>query len=108
VKAIGDASYNQIIAISVQSDSSDEPSGFIERKSAIANFLESSSHQLTFAGLWALHDALADNRVCAFFRNNHFSTMLKYNGKLFLLVTDAGYADEPLVAWELLDDISGY
>ena len=107
VIAIGDASYNQIIAVSVQSDSSDAPSDLTAKKSVIANFLESSAHQLTFAGLWALHETLADNKVCAFFRNNHFSTMLKYNGKLYLLVTDAGYEDEPLVVWELLDDISG-
>ena len=43
--------------------------------------------------------------LCAFFRNNHFSTMLKRGGKLYLLVTDTGYAAEPSVVWELLDEI---
>jgi hypothetical protein len=46
--------------------------------------------------------------LCAFFRNNHFSTMLKKDGRLYLLVTDTGYAGEASVVWELLDEIDGY
>mmetsp|Transcript_26947 Transcript_26947/g.39917 ORF Transcript_26947/g.39917 Transcript_26947/m.39917 type:complete len:277 (+) Transcript_26947:819-1649(+) len=45
--------------------------------------------------------------LCTFFRNNHFNTMLKRDGKLYLLVTDLGYIHEPSVVWELLDEIDG-
>lgn len=35
-----------------------------------------------------------ERQLCVFFRNNHFSTMFKYEGKLYLLITDLGYARE--------------
>jgi hypothetical protein len=45
--------------------------------------------------------------MCVFFRNNHFATLTKHNGTLYLLVTDLGYANVPDVVWEKLDDING-
>jgi hypothetical protein len=45
--------------------------------------------------------------LCVFFRNNHFGTLTKHNGVLFLLVTDLGYANVPEVMWEKLDGIDG-
>jgi hypothetical protein len=39
-----------------------------------------------------------------FFRNNHFSVLHKHTGSLFLLVTDVGYQDTPVV-WEKLDQV---
>lgn len=74
----------------------------------IESFLESSASQLTFAGLVALHETMKDNQLSVFFRNNHFSTILKFNDKLYLLVTDMGYVEQSTVVWELLDDIAGY
>ncbi|CAE7462192.1 Mindy2, partial [Symbiodinium microadriaticum] len=73
----------------------------------IESFLEDAASQLTYLGLLGLYDSLGEGMLCAFFRNNHFSTMLKRDGKLYLLVTDTGYACEPDIVWELLDEIDG-
>lgn len=81
-------------------------------------FIQQSASQLTFEGLIQLHKTLKDNELCVFFRNNHFSTMLKREresgGKnkkkesdLFLLVTDEGYANKPNVVWEKLSEVGG-
>jgi len=75
--------------------------------SIVESFLTETSHQLTFTGLTELHNYLQENRVCVFFRNNHFSTMTKFAGTLYLLVTDLGYANVSDVVWEKLDDVSG-
>ena len=73
----------------------------------ISNFLNDSSHQLTIVGLEKLSEYISDGQFCVFFRNNHFSTITKHNGHLFLLVTDLGYANVNEVVWEKLDDING-
>lgn len=73
----------------------------------VNDFLLSSSHQLTFCGLRALHSHLGEGEMSVFFRNNHFTTMTKKHGILYLLVTDLGYKNVPEVVWEKLDDISG-
>ena len=70
-------------------------------------FLETTGHQLTEYGLQELNKYLADDCLCVFFRNNHFSTLTKNNGKLYTLVTDLGYASVPEVVWEELDSIDG-
>jgi MINDY deubiquitinase len=75
----------------------------------VDDFLQATSHQLTQYGLQALHADLRPNQVVVFFRNNHFSTLTKneMDGHLYLLVTDLGYCNTPLVVWEELDDIFG-
>jgi hypothetical protein len=50
---------------------------------------------------------LAEESLSVFFRNNHFATITKMNGVLYLLVTDLGYANVPDVMWEKLDGIDG-
>lgn len=47
---------------------------------------------------------LADEELCVFFRNNHFNTLYKHNGELYILVTDQGYAQEAIV-WEKLNQV---
>lgn len=74
---------------------------------AINEFLEATGHQLTRYGLEKLHEHLREADVCVFFRNNHFSTMTMFEGQLFLLVTDLGYANVDDVIWEKLDSIDG-
>jgi ubiquitin carboxyl-terminal hydrolase MINDY-1/2 len=71
------------------------------------NFLEHSGHQLTQYGLSILYEHLEENELCCFFRNNHFNTLTKHRGLLYLLVTDLGYANVPNVVWEKLDVIDG-
>eukprot|EP00614_Pseudopedinella_elastica_P012050 CAMPEP_0172605436 /NCGR_PEP_ID=MMETSP1068-20121228/25673_1 /TAXON_ID=35684 /ORGANISM="Pseudopedinella elastica, Strain CCMP716" /LENGTH=583 /DNA_ID=CAMNT_0013407845 /DNA_START=116 /DNA_END=1867 /DNA_ORIENTATION=+ len=73
----------------------------------VDRFLTETSGQLTYHGLVELHAHLKDRQVAVFFRNNHFSTLFKYEGKLWTLVTDEGYRHEPAVVWERLDEIDG-
>mmetsp|Transcript_57005 Transcript_57005/g.121039 ORF Transcript_57005/g.121039 Transcript_57005/m.121039 type:complete len:536 (+) Transcript_57005:120-1727(+) len=77
-------------------------------KAAVANaFLTSSGHQLTYHGLEQLHKHLGNDALSVFFRNNHFATITKHDGVLYLLATDLGYANTPEIVWEKLDDIDG-
>jgi hypothetical protein len=101
---VKDMAYNELLTKLVHHKDGDEVS---MDEQIIEKFLNSSASQLTFPGLVALHENVKNNQVSVFFRNNHFSTMLKHSGKLYLLVTDMGYVDEPSVAWEQLDDIAG-
>ena len=73
----------------------------------IENFLHHSSHQLTHYGLQVLHETLQDGEMTVFFRNNHFGTLTKQQGLLYLLATDLGYAHTPDIVWEKLDMIDG-
>ncbi|CAN0036063.1 unnamed protein product [Scytosiphon promiscuus] len=71
------------------------------------DFFRETASQLTYYGLSQLHQEVRERQLCVFFRNNHFSTMFKYEGKLYLLITDLGYARESSVIWEKLDQIDG-
>ncbi|XP_057520094.1 uncharacterized protein LOC130800523 [Amaranthus tricolor] len=73
----------------------------------INNFLKSNASQLTFYGLFSLQDNLKERELCVFFRNNHFSTMYKLNGELYLLATDQGYMTQPDLVWEKLNEVNG-
>ena len=80
----------------------------IQVQSEVANtFLSTTAHQLTYHGLEQLHKHLADGAMCVFFRNNHFATLTKHLGILYLLVTDLGYANVPEIVWEKLDEVDG-
>lgn len=70
-------------------------------------FLEETSHQLTYLGLTELTQHIQEGQISVFFRNNHFATITKHNDTLYLLVTDLGYANHPDIMWEKLDDING-
>jgi hypothetical protein len=41
------------------------------------------------------------------FRNNHFNTLFKFEGGVYLLVTDQGYECESDIVWERLDSVNG-
>ncbi|KAG5524044.1 hypothetical protein RHGRI_030899 [Rhododendron griersonianum] len=61
----------------------------------IRNFLKNNASQLTVYGLFSLQDGLKERELCVFFRNNHFSTMFKFDGELYILATDQGYLNQP-------------
>ena len=69
-------------------------------------FFSSTAAQLTYYGLLLLHAQVKERQLGVFFRNNHFSTLFKLDGRLYLLATDAGFVDTGVV-WELLDEIDG-
>ncbi|NWZ87565.1 MINY1 hydrolase, partial [Poecile atricapillus] len=70
-------------------------------------FLESTASQLTFHGLCELTARAREGELGVFFRNNHFSTMIKHKGHLYLLVTDQGFLQEEGVVWESLHSVDG-
>lgn len=100
LQVIGKQSYNEMLVNSIQSTEKD--------KKIINNFLRETSSQLTYLGLLQINQNMQDHHLGVFFRNNHFSTVFKTGGQLYLLVTDIGYLEQENVVWELLDDITGY
>ena len=58
-----------------------------------------------YYGLLQLHEHVKERELAVFFRNNHFSTLFKYNGALYLLVTDLGFREQPKIVWERLDEV---
>jgi hypothetical protein len=66
-----------------------------------------TASQLTYHGLQQLHETMREREQAVFFRNNHFSVIFKNNGRLFLLVTDLGYKNEPDFVWERLCEVNG-
>ncbi|NXG68648.1 MINY1 hydrolase, partial [Baryphthengus martii] len=106
VRAVGKLSYNQlvekIITCKQASDSSLVSEGLVAEQ-----FLESTASQLTYHGLCELTAAVREGELSVFFRNNHFSTMIKHKGHLYLLVTDQGFLQEERVVWESLHTVDG-
>lgn len=71
------------------------------------SFLEETASQLTFYGLLRLYEVVKEGEIAVFFRNDHFSTLLRHENKLYSLVTDLGYEYNEAIVWELLDTIDG-
>ncbi|KAL3925567.1 MAG: hypothetical protein SGILL_000318 [Bacillariaceae sp.] len=117
---VADNSYNQLVNVVIQGNDAsaalqknprcinhDELASIASKGTIIHHFLERSSSQLTQYGLQVLHEYLNEGKMAIFFRNNHYNTLTKHEGHLFLLVTDFGYADVSSVVWEKLDVIDG-
>ncbi|KAH9620402.1 hypothetical protein KSS87_015240 [Heliosperma pusillum] len=86
-------------------DGSSKDSMTLRQGEHISNFLKSNASQLTFYGLFSLQEGLKERELCVFFRNNHFSTMFKLEGELYLLATDQGYMNQPDLVWEKLNEV---
>ncbi|XP_029112319.1 ubiquitin carboxyl-terminal hydrolase MINDY-2 [Scleropages formosus] len=106
VKAVGNCSYNQLVEKIIsckQSENSElAGEGFLAEQ-----FLNNTATQLTYHGLCELTSSVQEGELCVFFRNNHFSTMTKFKGQLYLLVTDQGFLTEEKVVWESLHNVDG-
>ncbi|KAM9494706.1 ubiquitin carboxyl-terminal hydrolase MINDY-1 isoform 2-T4 [Clarias gariepinus] len=104
--AVGKLSYNQlvekIIIYKHSTDSSQVSEGLIAEQ-----FLESTATQLSYHGLCELNTTAKEGELCVFFRNNHFSTMIKHKDNLYLLVTDQGFLQEDTMVWESLHNVEG-
>lgn len=72
----------------------------------IKEFMDRTASQLSYDGLLALHEVVKERELAVFFRNSHFSAMLKYSGELYLLCTDIAFANSHVV-WERLDEVDG-
>ncbi|XP_028911606.1 ubiquitin carboxyl-terminal hydrolase MINDY-1 isoform X1 [Ornithorhynchus anatinus] len=104
--AVGKLSYNQlvekIIACKHSSDSALVTEGLVAEQ-----FLEGAATQLTYHGLCELNAVVREGELSVFFRNNHFSTMVKDKGHLYLLVTDPGFPAGGAGGVESLHSVDG-
>ena len=71
-------SYNQLVEKIIYLKNSDSQID-VARGMQVEEFLDSTQSQLTYYGLIELQQALKSNELAVFFRNNHFSTILKHN-----------------------------
>uniref|UniRef100_H0UY76 Ubiquitin carboxyl-terminal hydrolase n=1 Tax=Cavia porcellus TaxID=10141 RepID=H0UY76_CAVPO len=106
VKAVGSCSYNQLVEKIIFCKQSDD-SQLVSEGFVAEQFLNNTATQLTYHGLCELTSAVQEGELCVFFRNNHFSTMTKHKGQLYLLVTDQGFLTEEKVVWESLHNVDG-
>nr|GEU95095.1 ubiquitin carboxyl-terminal hydrolase MINDY-1 [Tanacetum cinerariifolium] len=98
----------QVAKVSSNADETKGKGGITPRQGdLIRKFLKSNANQLTIYGLFCLQEGLKERELCVFFRNNHFNTMFKYEGELYLLSTDQGYISQPDLVWEKLDEVNG-
>uniref|UniRef100_A0A8D0GAW3 Ubiquitin carboxyl-terminal hydrolase n=1 Tax=Sphenodon punctatus TaxID=8508 RepID=A0A8D0GAW3_SPHPU len=105
-QAVGKLSYNQLVEKIITCKHSSNPNAVTEGLIA-EQFLESTASQLTYHGLCELTAAVKEGELSVFFRNNHFSTMIKHKSHLYLLVTDQGFLQEEQVTWESLHNVDG-
>ena len=97
-----DCSYDKITELAMNL----QENNLIESELA-KQFIINTSSQLTTQGIILLNETLSNNSISILFRNNHFSTLYKRNGELFILVTDHGFLNEKNVIWETLQNING-
>ncbi|XP_072139630.1 ubiquitin carboxyl-terminal hydrolase MINDY-1 [Mobula birostris] len=106
VQAVGRCSYNQLVEKIISSKQSMD-STLVSEGLVAEQFLDATATQLTYHGLCELTAAAKEGELCVFFRNNHFSTMIKHKGHLYLLVTDQGFLAEQKLVWESLHNVEG-
>lgn len=99
-------SYNQLVEKIIYLKNTDSQIDVVHGMQ-IEEFLDSTQSQLTYHGLIELQQALTPNELAVFFRNNHFSTILKHNNQLYLLATDQGFLHKSKIVWETLSSIDG-
>ena len=77
----------------------------------IRSFLDTTSSQLTYYGLFALASTLQPGALVALFRNSHLSVLYKSphpdDSALYTLATDQVFLREPSIVWERLEDVDG-
>uniref|UniRef100_UPI00398ED0B5 ubiquitin carboxyl-terminal hydrolase MINDY-1-like n=1 Tax=Pristiophorus japonicus TaxID=55135 RepID=UPI00398ED0B5 len=77
IQAVGRSTYNQLVEKIISSKHSTD-SGLVSEGLVAEQFLDATATQLTYHGLCELTAAAKDGELCVFFRNNHFSTMIKH------------------------------
>ncbi|CDK28712.1 unnamed protein product [Kuraishia capsulata CBS 1993] len=100
------------VLIGLENEEFDERSELIAKIKdliAVKRFLTDNQTQLTEYGLKQLQtsEMLPNNSVSIFFRNDHFNTMYKRDGALYLLLIDEGYGEQDRYVWESLSSVSG-
>jgi len=111
---IREQSYNELTSfilseLDEKSDLSDIDIAIIEQRKRLARkFLEDTSSQMTAHGLFRLHEVIKEEEICVLFRNNHFATITKHKGKIYVLVTDSGLVNDTRSCyWQTLSTLDG-
>mmetsp|Transcript_11349 Transcript_11349/g.26170 ORF Transcript_11349/g.26170 Transcript_11349/m.26170 type:complete len:409 (+) Transcript_11349:111-1337(+) len=118
-KAFGHLSYNQIVErlIAFEEEQQKQTSGnagapseeaktILEEGLLIKEFMNRTASQLSYEGLLELHQVVKERELAVFFRNSHFSAIMRYGGELYLLCTDIAFSASDIV-WERLDQVDG-
>lgn len=85
----------------------DEKEKIIKNANALTQFLTTTATQLTQIGLLHLNETIREDEFTILFRNDHFSTLYKHDGRLYNLVTDLGFKRRSKIVWESLITIDG-
>ncbi|KAN0063452.1 hypothetical protein ACQY0O_003898 [Thecaphora frezii] len=96
---------------------SEQESVQVHQALLIQQFLDSTSTQLTYHGLFVLAQAIQPGQLVALFRNSHVSVLYRRlpdeggatdeTPALFTLVTDSAFLLEDEIVWESLVDVDG-
>ena len=100
IDALKNFNYNQAVDFMVSNTLN-------EKSLLIQKFINENPSQITKTGLKMIENGLNEGEVAVLFRNNHFSTIFKYSGKVYALATDVGFIEVDEVVWECLDNIDG-
>ena len=65
-------------------------------------FLESTATQLSYHGLCELNTTAKEGEISVFFRNNHFSTMIKHKARTNVQYHDQEQSDRFLFFFQIL------
>ena len=84
---------------SVASEKADQ---LLQDAHILRSFLSRSATQMTSYGLQHLKRVLPEGAYAVLFRNDHFATICKQEGELFILVTDLGYQYRHDIVWQSL------
>lgn len=103
---VGDRTYNRLVEEIIHLKASANPDD-VQKGLLADNFLQQTASQLTYHGLEELASTLIEGQLAVLFRNNHFCTVTKNEGQIYVLVTDMGLLNEPNVVWEALCDVDG-
>lgn len=73
----------------------------------IKTFLTLNSTEFTNEGHATLMNDVPEDVIFILFRNDHYNTCIKHNGKIHLLVTDIGYLSQQDIVWTELSVADG-
>uniref|UniRef100_A0A060TDE2 ARAD1D05786p n=1 Tax=Blastobotrys adeninivorans TaxID=409370 RepID=A0A060TDE2_BLAAD len=99
-------SYDESQSIIVR-DESEADSNLHSLAEAARHFISTNATQLTPYGLSFLRELLYSDCPAVLFRNDHFSTVVKHNETLYVLLSDHGYKDQKELVWQSLTDVRG-
>lgn len=78
-----------------------------ENAAFVQAFLDDHKSMLTYHGLALLHETLEEGELAVHFFNDHFSVLRKHQTRLYTLVTDVGFLQQPSIMYESLNDLDG-